>query len=184
MKRGVSDRATKAPEVADDYGRPERVQPKRWTALLISADDVLYNQLRLAANSLGHLVVKTEQLQGVLAVFQAVKPTVALLDLDFPDHQAWQATELLLEQPTCPPMVLLTAHAGQFARRTAIRAGAFVDKNRGPSGILRAVEESLSYPETNPAQRNAIRRVLIRWLKPARWTDAIAPAYRFWGINE
>ena len=181
---GVAERETQEREFAVYPGELERIQPKRWTVLLISDDDLLYKNLRLAANSQGHIVVKTDKMQGIMAVLQAIQPTAALLDLDFPEHQAWEAAELLLQQQTCPPVVLLTAQTGQFDLRTAIRAGSLVDKNRGPSGMLHAVEQALALPENNQAERNAIQRVLIHRLKPASWTGDFAPAYRFWGINE
>lgn len=181
---GLAERGTRERDRAICPRELERIQPKRRTVLFISADDLLYKNLRFAANSKGHIVVKADKMLGILAVFQAIQPTAALLDLDFPEHQAWEAAELLLQQQTCPPVVLLTAQTSQFDLRTAIRAGSLVDKNRGPSGILQAVEESLALPESNQAERNAIQRVLIHWLKPASWTGDFAPAYRFWGINE
>lgn len=165
-------------------GESETIQPGRCTFLLISADDALYKDLRRAANTQGHMVVKTDKIHGVLVIVQAIKPTTILLDLDFPEYQAWEAADLLLQQQTCPPVVLLTAQPGQFDQRTAMRAGSLVDKNRGPSAILQAVEQSRALPETNQTERNAIQRVLIRWLKPSGWTVDIAPAHRFWGINE
>jgi DNA-binding response OmpR family regulator len=181
---GVAEGARRERELAVHQRESERVRPKPWTFLLISADDSLYKNLRLAANAQGHMVVKTDKMQGLLVILQATKPAAALLDLDFPEHQAWQAADLLLQQQTCPPVVLLTAQTDQFDVRTAIRAGSLIDKNRGPSAILHALEQSLAFSETNQAERNAIQRVLIRWLKPSGWAGDIAPANRFWGINE
>ncbi|MGH7970062.1 MAG: response regulator [Limisphaerales bacterium] len=181
---GVAERETQERNLEVYQRELETIQPKRWTILLISADRSLYKNLRLVANIQGHMVVKTDKLQGMLPVFQAIKPTAVLLDLDFPEHEAWQAAELLLQQQTCPPVVLLTAQTGQFDLRTAIRAGSLVDKNGDPARILQAVRESLDLPWRNQAERNAIQRVLLRWLKPSNWAGDIAPAYRFWGINE
>lgn len=180
----VTGRETQGHELGIYHGESEVLQPKPWTILLISADQFLYRNLRLVANTQGHMVVKADKLQGLLAVFRAIKPAAVLLDLDFPEHNVWQAAELVLQQQTCPPVVLLTAQTGRFDLRTAIRAGSLVDKKKDPSQILQAVEESLALPGTNQAERNAIQRVLIRWLKPSSWTGDIAPAYRFWGINE
>jgi CheY-like chemotaxis protein len=154
------------------------------TILLISADLLLYKDLRHLANSLGDIVVRADKLEGLLAVFHAVKPTAVLIDLDLPEQQAWSAAELLLPHQSCPPVILLTAQTGRLDLRTASRAGSLVDKNEGPSRMLQAVEESLELPGTNQAERNIIQRVLIRRLKPSSWTVDIAPAYRFWGINE
>jgi len=180
----VAERETYKREFGIEQRSPQRIQTQRRVILLISADLSLYNDLRFLANSLGHIVVKADMIHGVLAVFQAVKPAVVLLDLDLPEQQAWRAAELLLQHQSCPPVILLTAQPGQFDLGTAIRADSIVNKNEGRSQILQAVEESLELPTANQAERNAIQLVLIRWLTPSDWTADIAPAYRFWGINE
>jgi ActR/RegA family two-component response regulator len=68
-------------------GESEKIESKRSTLLLISADDSFYRILRRAANTQGHMVVKAGKMRGLLVVLQTIKPTAALLDLDFPEHQ-------------------------------------------------------------------------------------------------
>jgi CheY-like chemotaxis protein len=153
------------------------------TILLVSEDRQLHENLRSLANTLGHLVVMTKGPVGSVAILRAVRPEVVLLDLDLPRQAAWATADALLQCDDCPPLILLTGKTQQFDAETAIRAGSLVDKSEPPSRILAVVAETLKFSTVNQAERNAIQRVLIRWLKPFTWgqTD---PAHRFWGINE
>jgi DNA-binding response OmpR family regulator len=167
--------------------RSKRLRPSyraRRTILLISDDKPLYENLRAFANTAGQMVVRTEHAAGTVAVLRVTRPTVVLLDLDLPDEAAWEAADLLLQEPICPPVILLTGRIERFDMRTAIQAGSLVRKGESPSRLLEIVEEALEMPQINQAERNTIQRVLIRWLKPFEWGASNVPAYRFWGINE
>ena len=109
---------------------------------------------------------------------------MVLLDLDLPSQAAWEAADWLLQEQNCPPLILLTARSGQFDPSTAIRAGSLVDKTIGPSRLLEVVDETLGVPCSAQAERNAIQRVVIQWLKPCGWSIPVTPAYRFWPLNE
>ena len=154
------------------------------TILLISTDRQLHEHLRNLANNLGHLVVRANGPVGSLAILQVTRPGVVLLDLDLPDHTAWETADALLQCDCCPPVILLTGRTDQFDFQTAIAAGSLVDKSGPPSSLLALVEQTLQRSAVNQAERNAIQRVLIRWLKPCDWLEGTAPAHRFWGINE
>ena len=154
------------------------------TILLISNDTRFHGTLRSFANTLGLMVVRAERKSGTLAILEATKPAAVLLDLDLPGEAAWEVADLLLNEPGCPAVVLLTTRTAQFDTETAIRAGSLVRKDESPCRLLEIVQETLSMPEVNQAERNAIQRVLLRWLRPFEWAESTAPAYRFWGINE
>jgi len=154
------------------------------TILLISDDRQLHDNLRSVANSLGQLVVRAEDPLGAGAVLQATRPVSVLLDLDLPKAAAWETADQLLQEPSCPPLLLLTGRTGQFDMQTALRAGVLISKNETPARLLAAIQEALKLSEINQAERNAIQRVLIRWLKPLAWSILNTPAQRFWGINE
>jgi hypothetical protein len=46
------------------------------------------------------------------------------------------------------------------------------------------IDQSLGTSAFCRAERNAIQRVVIRWLKPCSWSIPITPAHGVWGINE
>jgi len=152
--------------------------------LLISQDTHLHNGLRGLANTAGMLVVRLDAMQGVVPAMRAISPALVLLDLDLPNQAAWEIADALLQEQNCPSMVLLSSFCEQFDVNTAIRAGSIIDKSEGSARVLEAAHEALSMPHSNRVERNAILRVLIRWLKPCSWSLPTTPAHRFWGINE
>jgi DNA-binding NarL/FixJ family response regulator len=123
-------------------------------------------------------------MQGVVPAMRAIPPALVLLDLDLPNQAAWEIADALLPQQNCPAVVLLSSRCDRFDLDTAVRAGSIVDKSEGAARVLEAAHEALSTPPSNLVERNAILRVLIRWLKPCSWSFPTTPAHRFWGINE
>jgi DNA-binding response OmpR family regulator len=152
--------------------------------LLISDDASLGENLRCAAARTGRAVVRVDEVTDALRKMRAGQPAAVLLDLDLPAQAAWDAADSLLQEETCPPLILLTARSDQFDLSTAIRAGSLVDKAAGPGRLLEAVDRTLAGPCSAQAERNAIQRVMIQWLKPCGWSVPVTPAHRFWGINE
>jgi FixJ family two-component response regulator len=158
--------------------------PENRTILLISDDATLGQHLRCVANTVGRIVVRVAGAADVSRIMYAVQPAVVLLDLDLPAEIAWAKADALLQEQSCPPVILLTARTDQFDVRTAIQAGSLVDKSADPMNLLGIVDHTLRVPASCQAERNAIQRVAIRWLRPCSWSVSLTPAYRFWGINE
>jgi CheY-like chemotaxis protein len=154
------------------------------TILLISSDTPFLEALRGFANRVGQLVVHAECLAGAFPILQAVRPRALLLDLDQPKEAAWHTAEDLLGDESCPPVILLTARREQFDMRAARRSGSVVAKTETPSRLLQIVEETVATRNSNHIERNAIQRILIRWLRPRNWSAPVVPSHRFWGINE
>jgi CheY-like chemotaxis protein len=154
------------------------------TILLVSNDTGLAERLRGAAAGGVHSMAQAEGLDGALQEVRSAQVAAVLLDLDMPAQGAWEVADALLQEPGCPPIILLTAQRDQFDMSTAVRAGALVDKATNPARVLAAVGETLALPHANRAEQNAIQRVVIRWLRPCAWSAPVTPAYRFWGLNE
>ncbi len=132
----------------------------------------------------GEPLVQVDGVTDALRKMRAGQSAAVLLDLDLPSRAAWEAADSLLQEPNCPPLILLTARSDQFDMSTAIRAGTLVDKTTDPSRVLEAVGQTLAGPSSAQVERNAIQRVMIRWLRPSSWSVPVTPAHRFWGINE
>ena len=152
--------------------------------LLISDDASLGESLRCAAARAGRTVVQVDRVADALQKMCAGQPAAVLLDLDLPSQGAWEVADCLLQEQSCPPLILLTARSDQFDMSTAIRAGSLVDKSADPGRLLEAVDQTLAGPCSAQAERNAIQRVMIRWLRPCGWSAPVASAHRFWGTNE
>lgn len=179
---GRSER--KASRKLNEHRAGSQTMAGKGLVLLISQDTHLHNGLRGLANTAGMLVVRLDAIKGVIPAMRAISPALVLLDLDLPNQAAWEIADALLQEQNCPPVVLLSSYCDQFDVNTAIRAGSIVDKSEGSARVLEAAHEALSTPQSNLTERNAILRVLIRWLKPCSWSLSVSPAQRFWGINE
>ena len=154
------------------------------TILLISREKRLHKEFVTLANTSGQMVIRAGGTTGTVAVFQAAKPAAVLLDLDLPNEAAWNTAEQLMQEPNCPPVILLTGQTDWFEPGTAIRAGCLVSKSDPLANLLEIVEQAVGLPEINRAEWNAIQRVLLRWLKPSPWPKTPMTTYRSWGINE
>jgi CheY-like chemotaxis protein len=161
-----------------------RPQVEKPAILLVSDDTAVAENLRRAADQAGRSVVQTGGLGEALRVVHAAHPAAVVLDLDLPGQSAWEIADGLLQEAGCPPLILLTGRRDQFDVSTAIRAGSLVDKAANPAGLLEVVEQAAALPDSNLAERNAIQRIVIRWLRPCAWSVPVTPAYRFWGLNE
>ena len=152
--------------------------------LFVSDDAALAEKLRGATEGRERLVVLASGLAQALEAVRSVQLAAVLLDLDLPSQGAWEIADDLLQEAGCPPLILLTGRRDQFDVSTAIRAGSLVDKSASLAKLLEAVDEALALPDANRGERNAIQRVMIRWLRPCAWSVPVTPAYRYWGLNE
>jgi DNA-binding response OmpR family regulator len=150
--------------------------------LLITEDKKLHEDLRMFANASGRIVVRANFAPGTMAILQAIRPAAVLLDLDLAGDSAWKTAELVLNETNCPPVILLTGRTTPSDMRTAIRAGLLLSKSESPGRILETVQQELGIPPVNQAERNAMQRVLIRWLRPSERVEASTSS--FLGINE
>jgi DNA-binding response OmpR family regulator len=157
---------------------------ERRAILLVSDDASLGENLKCAAARTGRAVVQVDGTVDALRKVRAGQSAVVLLDLDLPSQAAWEAADSLLQEVSCPALLLLTARSEQFDLGTAMRAGSLVDKTASPSRLLELVDQTLAGPCSAQVERNAIQRVMIRWLRPCSWSVPVTPAYRFWRINE
>ena len=154
------------------------------TILLISRDERLYESLRSFANRNALMVVRTGEKAAALAVLRATKAVAVLVDLDLPRHTAWEITELLLDVPNCPSVILVTGQPGQVDMRTAIGAGSLLNKHDSPCHLFESIEQALEKGGENQPECNANQRVLLQLLRPSPWGEQNTPVHRFWGINE
>jgi CheY-like chemotaxis protein len=165
-------------------GSGTRPQAMKRALLLISNDAALWERVQRAANQTRHSVVQAGDLEEALRAIRSAQLAAAVLDLDLPSQAAWEIADGLLQEVGCPPLVLLTGRIDQFDVSTAMRAGSLVDKSASPARLVEAVNQTMALPSSSLLERNAIQRVVIRWLRPCGWSAPVTPAYRFWGINE
>jgi CheY-like chemotaxis protein len=161
--------------------RPAAAKP---AILFVSNDADLAEKLRGATEGASRTVLLANGLAEAIGAVRSGRLAAVLLDLDMPSQGAWKIADGLLLEESCPPMILVTGQREQFDTSTAIRAGALVDKSSGPAKVLEVVDETMALPEANRAERNAVQRIMIQWLRPYAWPVPVTPSYRHWGLNE
>ena len=159
-------------------------RPKQPRLLVLSDDEVFWQTLSAAATSGGRKLVREHATAGTPRILRLVKPAAVLLDLDLPSAAAWDAADSLLQDATCPPLLLLTSRGDQADFKTAIQAGSLVDKSECPARLLELAEVTLESSGSVHREQSAMQRLVIRWLKPCNWSAQVIPLRRFWGINE
>jgi CheY-like chemotaxis protein len=152
--------------------------------LLVGQDPRFEETLRLVARKAGLAVLQAGERNEVLRLAACTQPAAILLDLDLPFQAAWEIADALLKEATCPTLILLTEHTDQFDWDAAFRAEHLVSKFADPGALARTLEQTAVESASCPGERNAIQRVLIRWMRPSAWPVPVTPAFRFWGINE
>jgi CheY-like chemotaxis protein len=150
----------------------------------LSDDETFWQSLLTTATNGGRKLVREHATVSPPRILRLVKPAAVLLDLDLPTAAAWDAADSLLQEATCPPLLLLTSRIDQFDFRTAIQVGSLIDKSERPARILELADVSLESSPSTRREQTAMQQILIRWLKPCNWSDQVIPLRRFWGINE
>jgi DNA-binding response OmpR family regulator len=158
--------------------------PQKRPLLLICEDEMFCWNLLTTASRIGRRLVRGHPAADGPQTLRIVKPDAVLLDLDLSEEGAWLAAGSLLEDENCPPLILLTSQEKQSDFDTAIQAGCLIEKTVSPTKLLELVEQRLQSTRAARRKQKAMQRLVIRWLKPCRWSVRLAPMNRFWGINE
>jgi CheY-like chemotaxis protein len=148
--------------------------------LLLSEDEMFCWKLLMAASQLGRRLVRGHPMANAPQTLRIVKPEVVLLDLDLHEELAWVAADALLQDESCPPLILLTSNGRQSDFDTAIQAGCLIEKTIEPMRLLAVVEQKLMSTKADQREQIVVQRLVIRWLKPVQ----VARLNRYWGINE
>lgn len=169
----------------DAIPRPELLLlpgPERIHHAVLSHDESFWRKLSIAARKSGRVLLR-ESAAGFLEL-QKLNAATVIIDLDEPMGGPWETADNLLQEPECPPLLLLTSRKYQDEFDTAIQAGSLVDKTKSPDHLLTIAESALVAPADLQRERKAMQRIVVRWLKPCSWNPPIVPQMRHWGINE
>jgi CheY-like chemotaxis protein len=156
----------------------------RATVLVISHDVLFVERLCRIGKGQALTIVRAKDSDRALEELRTAQPIAVLLDLDLACNAAWGIADRLLQEESCPQLVLLTARVGHFDLEAASRAGSVIDKATEPSWLLDVLSRRALEPSSAQVARNAIQRVVIRWLRPCEWPLAAIRVHRWWGINE
>ena len=168
----------------NDSAVARAARPQQRRLLVLSDDEEFWQSLSAAARNGGRKLVRQHAAAGTARILRLVKPAAVLVDLDLSSAAAWDAADSLLQDATCPPLLLLTSRSDQVDFKTAIQAGSLIDKSECPARLLELAEVTLESQGSVHREQSAMQRLVIRWLKPCKWSAQVIPLRRFWGINE
>jgi len=157
---------------------------ERQSLLLFSDDEMFSQELLTAASEAGRTLARKRGAADVPRTLRLLKPAAVLLDLDSPAEAAWNAADSLLQDANSPPLLLVTSRTDHVDFKTAVQAGSLIDKRERPARLLELANATLESSASEHRERNAMQRLVIRWLKPCNWSPQVIPLRRFWGINE
>ena len=154
------------------------LKPRKLLLLVLTADEPFWQRLLRAASSAARKLVRKCGTGDTARAVNLLNPSAVFLDLDPPS--AWDTADTLLQDPSAPPLVLLTSRSGQADFKSAIEAGSLVDKNSDPGKVLALADAALGPSNSTRRERSVMQRLVIRWLKPCRWSalPAAADLYR------
>ena len=168
------------PDKLESYQPP----PRRSPLVIFTDDQPFWQKLLTAASEVARRLIRKRATEDTRRTLRRLKPAAVLLDLDFPGNAAWDTADLLLQDVTSPPLLLLTSRTEQTDFKTAIQAGSLIDKGEDPAKVLQLVELTENSGAIH-RERNAMQQLVIRWLKPCvSSSPQVTPMRRFWGINE
>lgn len=153
--------------------------------ILSLSDDTAFDlDLRKAALERGQIIIRVASVDAALRMIHSNCCGVVLLDLDVAERIGWETEDCLLQEPNCPPVILMSGQTERFELRMAMQAGAIADKSTGAEKLLRLVNETLGTSHSAQVERNATQRVILRWLGASSWSVSRKAAHRYWGIND
>lgn len=157
---------------------------KRRVILSVSDDLDFDKGLRIAALQRGQIVIRVESVEAALRIVETECSGVILLDLDFVGKAAWELAGSLLQDPQCPPVILLTGQGEQSDLRMSVFVGSIFQKSDDAEDILNIVRNVLEMSFVEKARRSTAQRGIFRELVSGREPAPLIPTRRFWGINE
>jgi len=113
-------------------------------SLLVADDHTVLRQALcelLEKNSEFDVIAQASDGEQVLEILKTHRPDLIIMDISMPRLDGIEALRKLKERLDCPPVLILTANAGEVTVRAALDAGAkgFVPKNVGEEELQFAI---------------------------------------------
>jgi CheY-like chemotaxis protein len=155
---------------------PRRISIKTRVIVSISTDLEFDRRLRMLAMQSGQIVIRVESMEDARRIVDADCCGIILLDLDSIGRTALEMAGDLLQEPLCPPVILLTGKGQQHDLRMTVFAGSVLEKSCDTFRILKLMKTILEgWPvgaERFPSQRGMMRE-----------ESGGEPTKRFWDVD-
>ena len=147
--------------------KPKAVkQPAKKKILLVDDDAAIRQILVRLLQEEGYFVLTGANGVEALALADATKFDLVLLDLNMPVKDGWTTFEQLTQKNPTLPIILITARPNQFFPALASGVGALLEKPLDFVKLFDTVRSLLEEPEDLRLARMAGRASLFRFIPP------------------
>jgi len=131
------------------------------TVFIIDDDREVREALQLLMESVGLNVVSFDSANAYLEQFDAARPGCIILDVRMPGMSGLDLQNLLLEQPLCPPIIIITGHGDVPMAVRAVQAGAvdFIQKPFNDQALLDSVHRALEHDARQRGEASHIAEI-------------------------
>jgi CheY-like chemotaxis protein len=152
---------TPAPET-----KPKAVKPVKKRILLVDDDAAIRQILVRLLQEEGYYVLTGANGAEALALADATKFDLVMLDLNMPVKDGWSTYELLTQRNPTLPIILITARPNQLFPALASGVGALLEKPLDFVKLFDTVRSLLEEPEELRLARMTGRSSLFRFIPP------------------
>ena len=139
-------------ETTAPVAKPEVVKPAKPRILLVDDDPAIRQILLHLLTEEGYLVLTAAHGAEALALIQATKFDLVLLDLNMPVKGGWETFEQLTAKNPLLPIILITARPNQLFPALASGVGALLEK---PLDFVKLFDSIRTLLEETPEARLA-----------------------------
>ncbi|TCS61357.1 response regulator transcription factor [Varunaivibrio sulfuroxidans] len=131
---------------------------------IVDDDEAVRESLSWLISSVGHTVKSFDSAQNFLKTFSPGTQGCVLVDVRMPGMSGLDLQRMLVRQPTCMPVIIITGHGDVQMAVRAMKDGAFdfVEKPFNDQVILDLVHGALEECHRRSAQKAEHMRVLNR----------------------
>lgn len=141
-------------------------QPAKKKILLVDDDAAIRQILVRLLQEEGYFVLTGANGVEALALAEATKFDLVLLDLNMPVKDGWSTFELLTQKNPTLPIILITARPNQLFPALASGVGALLEKPLDFVKLFDTVRSLLEEPEDFRLERMAGRASVFRFIPP------------------
>ena len=146
--------------------KPQAVRPVKKKILLVDDDAAIRQILVRLLQEEGYFVLTGANGAEALALADATKFDLVMLDLNMPVKDGWTTFEQLTQKNPTLPIILITARPGQLFPALASGVGALLEKPLDFVKLFDTVRSLLEEPDELRIARMTGRTSLFRFIPP------------------
>ncbi len=131
------------------------------TVFIVDDDQEVRDALQLLMESVGLQVELFNSANAYLEQFDPSRPGCIILDVRMPGMSGLDLQSQLLEQPLCPPIIIITGHGDVPMAVRAVQAGAidFIEKPFNDQALLDSVHRAMEHDSRQRGEASQIAEI-------------------------